>query len=136
MNVRFILFTMAFLLLVPPLSSAKAAGLYDGEWKGAARPIGGRCKQASVDLTVEGQVVQGQAKIGDETSSINGSVSESGAVGATIGFQFLKGRFNGDGFTGAFQIQDCQWEAVLKRMGVGNRNVGEQNQTTTGLKGR
>jgi hypothetical protein len=136
MNVRFILSTLALLLLVPPLSSARAAGLYDGEWKGAARPVSGRCKQASVDLTVEGRVVLGQAKIGDETSSINGSVNESGAVGATIGFQFLKGRFNGDGFTGAFQFQDCQWEAVLRRTGVGNRNDGERNQATTGLRGR
>jgi hypothetical protein len=135
MSVWFIVTTFAFLLLVPPFS-VNAAGPYDGAWKGTARSTGGRCKRASVDMTVDGHVVLGQAKIGDDTSSINGNVNESGALGATIGFQFLKGQFNGDEFTGTFQSSDCQWEAILKRTGIGNRNDEEPNQATTGLKGR
>ena len=137
MNVWFIVPAFAFLLLVPQFNSANAAGPYDGAWKGTAASIGGRCKRASVDLTVEGRVVLGQAKIGDDTSSINGSVNDTGAMGATIGFQLLRGQFNGDEFKGTFQISDCQWEALLRRTTSGNRNVDERNQAASGaLKGR
>jgi hypothetical protein len=127
MGVWFIFTTLAFLLLVPPLGSAYAAGPYDGTWKGTARSAGGRCERASVDLTVEGRIVLGQAKIGDDTSSIKGSVNESGVVGATIGFQPLKGEFRADEFRGAFQISDCRWEAILWRTSAGSRTVEERN---------
>ena len=137
MNVWFIVATFAFFLLVPQFNCANAAGPYDGACKGAATPISGRCKRASVDLTVEGQAVLGQAKIGDDTSNINGTVNDTGAMGATIGFQLLRGQFNGDEFRGTFQISDCQWEALLRRTTTGNRNVEERNQTASdGLKGR
>jgi hypothetical protein len=135
MNNRFIVATVAFLLILPQL--ADAAGPYDGEWKGTATPTGGRCKRASVDLTVQGQIVSGQAKFDGDESNINGTVNESGAVGATIGFQFLKGQFGRDEFQGTFKISDCQWEALLRRTTVGNRNVEDRSQTaSSGLKGR
>jgi hypothetical protein len=135
MNNRFIGTAVAFLLLLLQFDNANAAGPYDGEWKGTATSIGGRCKRASVDLTVQGHVVLGQAKFDVDASNINGTVNESGAVGATVGFQSLRGQFGTDEFQGTFKILDCQWEAILRRTTVGNRNV-EDRSHTSGLKGR
>jgi hypothetical protein len=132
MNNPFIVATVAFLLLLSQFSHADAAGPYDGEWKGPAKSTGGRCKRAIVSLTVEGQIVLGQAKFDDDTSNINGTAAESGAVVATIGFQLLTGRFTGDEFEGAFKILDCQWEAILRRTTVGDRN----HAASSGLKVR
>jgi len=137
MNHRFIVATVAFLLLLSQFPNANAAGPYDGEWRGTATSIGGRCKRASVDFTVEGQVVLGQAKFDGDASNINGTVNASGAIGATIGFQLLRGQFSGDEFQGTFKILDCQWEARLRRTTVGRRNVEDRSQTaSSGLKGR
>jgi hypothetical protein len=133
----FIVATVAFLLLLLQFNSADAAGPYDGEWKGTATSTGGRCKRASVDFTVAGQTVLGQAKFDGDASSINGTVNESGAMGATIGFQVLKGQFSGDAFQGTFKILDCQWETLLRRTTVGNRNAEDRSETvSSGLKGR
>jgi len=137
MNNRFVVSIVAFLLLLAQFDNADAAGPYDGEWKGTATSTGGRCKRASVDLTVQGQIVLGQAKFDGDASNINGSVNESGAMAATIGFQFLRGQFGRDEFQGTFKILDCQWEALLRRTPVGNRNVEDRSQTvSSGLKGR
>jgi hypothetical protein len=136
MNNRFMVAAVAFLLLLFQFSRGNAAGTgpYDGEWKGTATSAGERCKRAAVAFTVEGQVVLGQAKFDGDTSSINGTVSEGGAVGATIGFQFLTGRFSGEEFEGTFKFSDCQWEAVLKRTST---SAGDRNRAaTSGLKGR
>jgi hypothetical protein len=132
MNNRRIVAAVAFLLLLLQFGAAGAAGPYDGEWSGTATSTGDRCKRAVVNLIVEGHVVQGQAKFDSDTSSINGSVTPSGAVGATIGFQFLKGQFSGTEFEGSFKFSDCQWEAVLKRTSVGDRN----RAASSGLKDR
>ena len=124
MNNRYIVAAVAFLLLLFPLNHGDAAspGPYDGEWNGQATSAGGRCKRAVVNLTVEGHVVLGQAKFDADTPSINGTVNESGAVGATIGFQFLNGKFSGDEFEGTFSFSDCQWETVLRRASGPDRN--------------
>lgn len=132
MTNRFIVAIVAFLLLLIQFNDAGAAGPYDGEWQGTATSVGERCRHANVNLTVEGQIVLGQAKFDGDTSSISGSVTESGAVGATIGFQFLKGQFNGDEFEGTFKFSDCQWDALLKRTGAGDRN----RAASSGMKGR
>ena len=132
MTNRFIVAVMAFLLFLLQFNDARSAGPYDGEWQGTATSVGERCKRASVNLTVDGQIVLGQAKFDGDTSSISGSVTERGAVGATIGFQFLKGQFNGDEFEGTFKFSDCQWEAVLKRTGTDDRN----RAASSGMKGR
>jgi hypothetical protein len=133
MNDRLIVATVAFCCL--SFNNANAAGPYDGEWKGAATSSGGHCKRVSVDFTVNGQVVLGQAKFDGDTSNISGTVNEGGAMGATIGFQFLRGQFSADEFQGTFKILDCKWEALLKRTTVGNRDVEGRSQTS-GLKGR
>jgi hypothetical protein len=53
-------------------------------------------------------------------------------VGATIGFQPLKGQFTGNEFEATFKSLDCHWEAVLRRT-----PAGEQNQAASSrLKGR
>jgi hypothetical protein len=124
MNNRFIIAAVALLLLLFQFNHSDAAspGPYDGEWKGQATSAGERCKRAVVNFTVEGRVVLGQAKFDGDTPSINGTVDESGAVGATIGFQFLKGQFTGDEFEGTFKFSDCQWETVLKRGSAADRN--------------
>jgi hypothetical protein len=116
MTNRLIVATVAYVLLLLQLNSACAGGPYDGEWKGTATPTGERCKRgAAVNFSVEGQIVLGQAKFDGDSSSINGAVDANGALGATIGFQFMTGRFTGDEFEGTFKFSDCQWEAVLKR---------------------
>jgi hypothetical protein len=95
MNSAHIVATAAFLLLLSQLNNANAGGPYDGEWTGTARSIGGQCRRAVVNLTVEGQVVLGQARFERDAPNINGTVDEQGAVGGTIGF--LPPRDNSDG---------------------------------------
>ncbi len=122
MDKRFIVAAVAFLLLLLRFNGADAAGPYDGEWTGTATSNGEHCKRAIVNLTVDGQVVLGQAKFESDTSNISGTVNEGGSLGATIGFQFLKGQFSGDEFEGTFKFSDCQWEAQLRRTGALDRN--------------
>jgi hypothetical protein len=124
MNKRFIVTAVAFLLLLLQFNHSYAAspGPNDGEWKGQATSAGERCKRAVINLTVEGRVLLGQAKFDGDTANINGTVNDSGGVGATIGFEFLKGQFSRDEFEGTFKFSDCQWEAVLRRTGGGDRN--------------
>jgi hypothetical protein len=95
--------------------NADAAGPYDGEWSGTATSAGERCKQAVVKLTVEGQVVLGQAGFERDAPNINGTVDEDGAFGGTIGFQPLRGQFVRDEFEGAFKSFNCEWKALLRR---------------------
>jgi hypothetical protein len=114
MNGPRIVATAAFLLL-PQTNSANAAGTYDGEWTGAATSIGDRCKPAVVKLTVEGDVVVGQARFERDAPHINGTVGADGAFGATIGFQPFKGQFGGDRFDGTFKTSNCEWKALLRR---------------------
>ena len=132
MTNRLIVATVAYVLLLLQHYGAHAAGPYDGEWTGTATSTGDRCKHgAVVNFTVEGQVVLGQAKFEGDAPSINGAVdATSGTVGATIGFQFLTGRFTGDEFEGTFKFSDCQWEANLRRTNAGTRAA------TSGLNSR
>jgi hypothetical protein len=132
MNHRFVAATIVFLLLVAQFHNANGAGPYDGEWKGTATSTGGRCKRAVLNLTVKYQAVLGQAKFDDDTSNVYGTVDQSGSMGATIGFQFLRGQFSGDEFEGTFKILDCQWEALLRRTTVGDRNQAASSR----LRGR
>jgi hypothetical protein len=131
MNIRFIV-AAAFLVALA-FDSADATGPYDGEWKGMATSTGGRCRQAALSFTVEGKVVQGEAKFEGDTTAINGAVNESGAMGATIGFQFLTGRFNGPQFEGTFKFANCDWDAVLRRT---SSEDGDREAASRGPKGR
>jgi hypothetical protein len=63
MNSAHIVATAAFLLLLSQFNNANSAGPYDGEWTGTATSTGERCKQAIVNLTIEGQVVLGESKV-------------------------------------------------------------------------
>jgi hypothetical protein len=117
-----ILAVIAFSLLLFEFNNAHAAGPYDGEWKGTATSTSERCKRAVVNLMVEGKVVLGQVQFSNDSSNISGTVDESGAVGATIGFQPLKGQFTGNEFEATFKILDCQWEALLTRTNAGDLN--------------
>jgi hypothetical protein len=92
-----------------------AAGPYDGEWTGSATATSGRCKPAIVTLTVLGTVVTGQARLEADAPNINGTVREDGAIGATIGWQPLIGKFIDDGLEGTFKSSDCVWKMLLKR---------------------
>ena len=115
MNGPLIVVMAAFLLVLPQFSNANAAGPYDGEWTGTATATRQRCKQAVVTLTVDGQVVLGQARFERDAPNINGTVGEDGVVGATIGFQPLRGQFIRDKFEGTFKSFDCKWKALLRR---------------------
>lgn len=86
-----------------------------GEWAGIATSTGERCKRGVVKLTVEGQVVLGQARFEFDTPNINGTVDENGAFGATIGFQPFRGQFTEDEFEGTFKSFGCEWKALLGR---------------------
>jgi hypothetical protein len=115
MNGLLFVLAAAFLLFLPQFTKVSAAGPYDGEWTGIATPSGARCKRAVVTLTVKGRDVSGEARFERDAPKINGTVVADGAVGATIGFQPLWGRFTGDEFEGTFTSFDCQWKAILKR---------------------
>jgi hypothetical protein len=115
MNGPRIVATATILLLLPQFNNADAAGQYDGEWTGTATSTGERCKRAVVKLTVEGQIVLGQATFERDAPKINGAVDEHGTVGATVGFQPLRGQFTGDEFQGTFRSFDCEWKALLGR---------------------
>jgi hypothetical protein len=132
MNIRFIV-AAAFLLTVLAFDSADATGRYDGEWKGTATSAGGRCRRAAISFTVDGKVVLGEAKFEGDTTAINGAVNESGALGATIGFQFLTGRFNGQQFEGTFKFANCDWDAVLRRT---SSEDSDREAASNGPKGR
>jgi hypothetical protein len=93
---------------------AGAAGVYDGEWTGAATATSGRCKQALVTLTVEGKSVTGRARFERDVANINGTVQEDGSFGATIGFRHLTGKFAQDMFEGSFDGFNCAWKVILK----------------------
>jgi hypothetical protein len=67
-----------------------------------------------VKLTVEGQIALGRATFERDAPNINGTVDEHGAVGATIGFQPLRGQFTGGEFEGTFRSFDCEWKALLR----------------------
>ncbi len=107
--------SVAHLLLLSQLGDVHAAGAYDGEWKGSATVSIGQCKPAIVTLTVLGKVVIGQATFELGTRNINGTVSENGESGATIGWQHLTGKFIQDMFEGTFNSFDCTWKMALKR---------------------
>jgi hypothetical protein len=106
---------VAHLLLSSGFSDAYAADPYDGNWTGSATSTGGRCRPARVTLSVEGRVVRGQARFEGDAPNIHGTVLEDGALGATIGFQHLTGKFTQDEFEGTFKSSDCVWKMLLKR---------------------
>ena len=108
----FALATSMLFLLQP--GDASAGGLYDGEWTGSATSNTRRCKSATVTLTVQGNVVTGQAKFEVDTPNINGTVLEDGTFGATIGFQRLTGKFSRDKFEGTFKSSYCEWIMLLR----------------------
>ena len=108
--------SVVHVLLLSQVSDSYAAGPYDGEWTGSATSTGGRCKPASVTLTVLGKVVIGQARFELDAPNINGTVWEDGTFGATIGFQHLTGKFIQDEFEGTFKTSNCIWKMLLKRM--------------------
>jgi hypothetical protein len=101
-------------LLLSQFTSSYAAGPFDGQWTGTATPNRGRCRPASVTLTVAGKVVTGEVRLDRETE-IRGTVWEDGSFGATIGFSQLTGKFNRDAFEGEFEASDCTWKMLLKR---------------------
>jgi len=117
MNSAHIVATAAFLLLLSQFNNANAAGPYDGEWTGTATSTDERCKPAVVRLTIEGQVVLGQAKFERDAPNINGTVDKDGTFGGTIGFQPIRGQFMQDEFEGTFKSFDCEWKALLRRTG-------------------
>ena len=112
---RLFVLSIAHILLLTRCGDAWAAGLFDGEWAGSATPAIGRCKLATVTLTVQGQEVTGQARFEIDAPNINGTVRDDGSFGATIGWQPLTGNFTEDKFEGTFKSGDCVWKVLLQR---------------------
>lgn len=117
----------ALLLFVLSLNNACAAGPYDGRWEGTATSPDKHCRGAAIALTVDAPIVLGTAKFEGDTSAINGSVDARGSVGATIGFQFLTGQFNGEQFEGTFKFANCDWEATLRHTGADGSHAAVSN---------
>lgn len=107
--------SVANLLFLSEFGNAYA-GPYDGEWTGSATATNrGRCKPANVTLTVDGKDAIGQARFDLGGRDIRGTVAADGTFGASIGFQYLTGKFTQDKFEGTFNSFDCAWNIVLKR---------------------
>jgi len=102
-------------LLLSQFGGAYAAGPYDGQWTGTATPNRGRCKAASVTMSIAGKVVSGEMRLEGGTLEIRGTVWEDGSFGATIGFHHLTGQFRRDAFEGEFDSTDCKWKMQLRR---------------------
>jgi hypothetical protein len=111
---RLLVLLAACALLLTQFTSSYAVGPFDGEWSGTATPSRGRCRPASVTLTVAGKVVTGEVRLEPE-KEIRGTVWEDGSFGATIGFNQLTGQFSRDAFEGEFEASDCSWKMSLKR---------------------
>jgi hypothetical protein len=111
---RLLILTAACALLLMQFTSSYAAGPFDGQWGGTATPNRGRCRPASVTLTVAGKVVTGEVRLERETE-IRGTVWEDGSFGATIGFNQLTGQFSRDAFEGEFEASDCTGKMLHKR---------------------
>jgi hypothetical protein len=107
--------SVATLLLVLQPRDGRAAGPYDGEWSGSAAAAGGRCKPATITLTVAGKVVTGEARFETGPQNIRGTVHDDGDFGATIGFQHLVGKFIDNTFEGTFSSFNCAWKMNLRR---------------------
>jgi hypothetical protein len=102
-------------LLFLSLAGDACADPFDGQWNGLATPTSGRCRPATVTITVGDKVGIGQISFQGEKQEIRGTVTKDGAFGATIGFQRLTGSFVGNTFEGSFNGNDCVWKIVLKR---------------------
>jgi hypothetical protein len=108
--------SIANLLFLSNFDNVRAAGPYDGEWRGSAMVVkNGRCRSANVTLTVRGNEAIGQAKFDLDARNIAGTVRPDGTFGGTIGFLHLMGRFTEDKFEGTFQSVDCAWIVTLRR---------------------
>jgi hypothetical protein len=112
---RVLVASIALICLLTQCVDACAAGPFDGEWTGSATSTIGRCKPATVTLTVQGQDVTGQARFEIDAPNINGTVRDDGSFGATIGWQPLTGNFSEDRFEGTFKNGDCMWKMLLHR---------------------
>jgi hypothetical protein len=102
-------------LLLLSLADDACADPFDGRWNGTAIAMSGRCRPATVTITVSDKVGIGQFNSNGVTQDIRGTVTSDGAFGATIGFQRLTGNFVRDTFEGSFNRDDCVWKMVLKR---------------------
>jgi len=87
---------------------------FDGRWDGSATATSGRCRPVAVTITVSNKVGIGQIKFPRGPQDIRGTLTDSGAFGATIGFEHLTGTFVRDTFEGSFKGEDCVWNMVLK----------------------
>jgi hypothetical protein len=102
-------------LLFLSLAGDACADPFDGQWNGLATPTSGRCRPATVTITVSTMVGIGEVNFQGEKKEIRGTLTKDGAFGATIGFQRLTGTFVGNTLEGSFTINDCVWKMVLKR---------------------
>lgn len=113
---RPLLIAFAVGLVFSTFGNALAAGLYDGDWNGSATATRGpQCAAGTVALTVLGKQATGEARLGPDARTINGTVRPDGTFGGTIGFQHLTGKFIDDTFEGTFQGLECAWIMKLKR---------------------
>src|SRR5438067_11559146 len=111
---RLLLTSIAHMLLLAQLGDACAASLFDGEWTGSATSTVGRCKPASITLTVQATDVVGQARFEVDGSNINRTVRADGRFGAAIGLPPLTGNYTHNGLEGTFRSVECVGHMLLK----------------------
>jgi hypothetical protein len=102
-------------LLFLSLAGDACADPFDGRWDGLATATSGRCRPASVTITVGDKVGIGQVNFQRGPQNIRGTLTKDGAFGATIGFERLTGTFVRDAFEGSFKGEDCVWKMILRR---------------------
>jgi hypothetical protein len=102
-------------LLLLSLAGKACADPFDGKWNGSATVMSGRCRPATVTITVGEKVGIGQILFQRGPQQIRGTLAKDGAFGATIGFERLTGTFVGNTFEGTFKSDDCVWKMLLKR---------------------
>jgi hypothetical protein len=105
------------------IGTTKAAGPYDGTWRGAS--IGSYGFGCST-RTVASVLVQGDQVTGEDVISpgsfmpagrfpIRGGVAADGSVKGDVGDWSLRGKFSSDSFDGDYEFGQCTMIMRLKR---------------------
>jgi hypothetical protein len=105
------------------IGTTKAAGPYDGTWRGAS--IGsygfGCSTTTAASFMVQGDQVMGKDEISPGSFMpagqfpIRGSVAADGSVKGDVGDWSLRGKFSGDSFDGDYEFGQCTMIMRLKR---------------------
>lgn len=110
---------VAFLVLA--VGAARAAGPFDGDWKGSGSADGIGCHDNDFTLTVTNGTVTGvlARQRTSNTFPIQGTVAADGAFAGRIigetGTLPMRGKFTGTSFAGGFHFKDCDYHITMQK---------------------